>query len=330
MKSVLVTGGAGYIGSHICKLFASCGYLPIAFDNFITGSKSSIKFGPFFEGDICNYKDLENVFDKYKPEAVIHMAASIAVAESVDNPRKYYQNNSFGGFNLLNFLIDKGIKHIVYSSTAAVYGVPDKELIDENEDKKPINPYGKSKLFLEDILEDYAYSYGLKFVSLRYFNVAGADPEGQIGSTNKAPKNLIPILMDVQIGKKPFLEIYGNDYPTIDGTGLRDYIHVTDLARAHLLALNYLIKNGENNKFNLGSGKGATVKQVVDMVEQVTKKPVTLKYLPRRAGDPAALIADISRAKKILGWQPEISDLKTIIQTAWQWQNIREATLRVT
>ena len=322
--SVLVTGGAGYIGSHVCKSLKNSGYNPVVYDNLVTGNKHAIKWGDFEEGDILDKSRLEQVIKKHDIKAIIHMAAYIAVGESVVNPGKYYHNNTMGGLSILESMRSTSIDKIVFSSTAAVYGIPETVPISEECSLKPINPYGFSKYVVEHMLNDYKTSDNIKSVILRYFNVAGADPDTEIGCEHKQPNNLIPILMNVQSGKKDFLEIYGNDYDTPDGTAIRDYIHVSDLAFAHVLSLNHLFDKGNNLILNLGTGKGYSVKEVVESVKRATKKEVPIKNANRRAGDPPSLYADSKKANNILKWKPKYSELDFITKTAWNWQKKAE------
>ncbi|MDB2414992.1 UDP-glucose 4-epimerase GalE [Rickettsiales bacterium] len=318
--SILVTGGAGYIGSHICKALKLSGYNPVTYDNLVTGNAHAVKWGPLENGDVLDRDRLIEVIKKYDTKAVIHLAAYIAVGESVENPGKYYKNNVMGGLSLLEAMCKTDMDKIIFSSTAAVYGIPEIVPLTEESKTLPINPYGFSKFAVEHMLQDYKISHDLKSVILRYFNVAGADPESEIGCEHKKPNNLIPILMNVQSQKQDYLQIFGNDYQTEDGTAVRDYIHVSDLADAHILALEYLINDGDNEIFNLGTGKGRSVAEVVDSVKRVTGKDVPIKNAPRRAGDPPILFADASKANNILKWQPKHTDLDSIIKTAWDWQ----------
>lgn len=322
-NTILVTGGAGYIGSHVCKELKISGYNPVAYDNLISGFESAVKWGAFEKGDVLDSTRLQEVITKYKPAAIIHMAAYIAAGESVKLPGKYYHNNSAGGLSLLESMKECGVKNIVFSSTAAVYGIPNYIPIDEKSATQPINPYGSSKLIVEQFLRDFEVSDSIRSVSLRYFNAAGADEAGEIGCDHEVPGNLIPILMDVQSGKRKNIQIFGLDYETTDGTAVRDYIHVSDLARAHVLALEHLLAGKDSVTLNLGTGKGCSVNEVVASVEKITGKTVPREDAPRRAGDPAILVADASLAKEILGWEAEYKDIDYIVKTAWNWQNKR-------
>jgi len=323
---ILVTGGAGYIGSHCVLALLEKNYDVLIFDNLSTGhiqtvetlkSQGNVKFQ---QGDLQNKADLKNLFDNNKIDAVIHFAAFSLVGESVENPSKYYQNNVCGTLNLLDAMLEHNVKKIVFSSTAATYGEPEYIPIDENHPQKPINTYGMTKLMIEKIMDDYDRAYGLKSVRLRYFNVAGADTKTRVGEWHNPESHLIPnVLKSTFSGGKTF-KMFGDDYKTKDGTCVRDYINVEDLAQAHLLALNYLNNGGETNFFNLGTGDGNTVKEVFAACEKVTGQKIPVEMCPRRAGDPASLVADSTKAKKILGWQP-VKSLEYSIQTAYKWEN---------
>ena len=318
MKTILVTGGAGYIGSQAVKELANAGYFPITYDNLSTGHKEAILAGELVVGDLADADKLDQVFKKYKPEAVMHFAASIEVEESVKNPAKYFENNVTNGLNLLGAMLKNNIKKIIFSSTAAVYGNPKRVPIKESDPTEPINPYGLSKLMFEQILEWYSKSYNLKSISLRYFNAAGADPEGRIGQDSPKPTHLITRAILTALGRYPYLEIFGTDYPTKDGTCIRDYIHVKDLARAHILALKKL--DGKYSPvYNLGTGRGFSVKEVVKIVKEVSRIDFPVKESPRREGDPAKLVACSDLAQKELGFNPKYSKLNTIIETAFLW-----------
>ncbi|MGD8263581.1 MAG: UDP-glucose 4-epimerase GalE, partial [Desulfobacterales bacterium] len=267
---ILVTGGAGYIGAHACKALSKTGYTPITYDNLVYGHRSAVKWGPLEEGDISDRQRLESVIDKYKPMAVMHFAAYAYVGESVDNPSKYYHNNVAGSLTLLETMRQCGIDKIIFSSTCATYGMPEQIPITEDHPQNPINPYGRSKLMIEWMLDDFAHAYGLKYVSLRYFNAAGANPDAEIGENHDPETHLIPLVLDVALGRRNHLEIFGTDYDTTDGTCIRDYIHVTDLADAHLLALKYLLDGGQRNVFNLGNGNGFSVREVVAAALKIT------------------------------------------------------------
>ena len=324
-KQILVTGGAGYIGSHCVLALIKQGYKVVIFDNFSTGHKTTaetlMQYGDvsLYEGDLLEYTSLNEVFKSFDIDAVIHFAAFSQVAESVKNPQKYYINNVCGTVNLLKSMLENGVKKIVFSSTAATYGEPRYTPIDENHPQNPINPYGQTKLTVEKIMDDYDKAYDLRSVRLRYFNVAGADSEGRVGEWHEPETHLIPnILKSTFAGGKTF-EMYGTDYNTKDGTCVRDYINVEDLADAHILALEYLNKGGETNFFNLGTNDGNSVKDVFRTCEIVTGKKIDLRTCPRRDGDPAVLVADNTKARRILHWQPK-RDLTQSIQTAYDWE----------
>jgi UDP-glucose-4-epimerase GalE len=289
-KCVLVTGGAGYIGAHACKALSEAGYTPVTYDNLVYGHPEAVKWGPLVKGDIGDRTQLEMVMQKYNPFAVMHFAAYAYVGESVEHPVKYYRNNVAGTLSLLESMKSCSIDKIIFSSTCATYGMPDQIPIDEKHPQNPINPYGRSKLMIEWILQDFATAYDLKFVSLRYFNAAGADPDAEIGEDHDPETHLLPLVLDVALGSRNRLEIYGTDYDTSDGTCIRDYIHVSDLADAHLLALEYLNDGGQSDVFNLGNGNGFSVKEVVAAAMKVTGCDIPCLESERRPGDPAVLI----------------------------------------
>jgi len=316
---ILVTGGAGYIGAHACKALKRAGYTPIAYDNLVYGHRSAVKWGPLEEGDISNRRRLEAVIKKYKPLAVMHFAAYAYVGESVENPGKYYRNNVAGTLTLLEVMRSCGIDKIIFSSTCATYGMPERIPIPEDHPQNPINPYGRSKLMIEWMLKDFAEAYDMKFVSLRYFNAAGADPDAEIGEDHDPETHLIPLVLDVALGKRDHLEIFGTDYDTPDGTCIRDYIHVSDLADAHLLALDYLLQSGGSDVFNLGNGNGFSVREVVAVVLKITARDISWVEADRRSGDPPTLIGSFDKIRKCLGWSPLYIGLDDIIETAWFW-----------
>jgi len=317
---ILVTGGAGYIGSHTVKELLRAGHDVVVFDNLSTGHREFVLARHFFQGDLLNPQDLEHVFSQYKIDAVLHFAAATSVPESVENPEKYYRVNVLGTLNLLSAMVKAGVKHLVFSSSAAVYGDPQKIPIPEDHPKNPKNPYGRTKWMMEQAIYDYAEAYGLKAVCLRYFNAAGSDPEGEIGEWHDPETHLIPIVLEVALGKRPYLEIFGTDYETADGTPVRDYIHVCDLAKAHVLALQQLL-SGHSLSFayNLGIGRGYSVKEVLEVCRRVTGREIPAQAAPRRLGDPAILVADPTRAQNDLGWQPRYTTLEPIVETAWNW-----------
>ena len=319
MKNILIVGGAGYIGSHTNKLLNAAGYKTVVFDNLSTGHRRLARWGEFFKGDIGKPADLARCFKKYQVSAVMHFSAFAYVGESVTDPAKYYYNNVAKTLNLLNAMRLAGVGKFIFSSSCAVYGAPVSLPMHENLPFNPVNPYGRTKRMVEDILSDYSAAYGLKYVALRYFNAAGADPEGETGELHDPETHLIPLALDAAAGRRRSINIFGSDYNTPDGTCLRDYIHVTDLAQAHLLALKYLEKGGESGGFNLGNGKGFSVREVIRTAEKVTGRKIIVAMAPRRAGDPAALVASSSKARKVLGWRPKYSVLETIVAHAWQW-----------
>ncbi len=319
MKNVLICGGAGYIGSHMVKLLAEAGYDVTTFDNLSTGHREAVKWGHWFEGDLLDTLSLEAVFRKTKFDAVIHFAARSLVGESMVRPSLYYQNNVVGTFNLLEKMVEHGVPSIVFSSTAAVYGEPQATPIHESHPILPINPYGRTKAAVETMLRDYAAAYRLRSVSLRYFNAAGADPEGSIGESHQPETHLIPNVLRSLLETERVLQIFGDDYPTPDGTCVRDYIHVSDLCDAHLLALDYLDKNEGAYSFNLGNGQGFSILEVIRGAEEIVGKPIAYTLSPRRPGDPAVLVADSQRARSELRWRPRYTDIREIIETAWQW-----------
>jgi len=319
MKKILITGGAGYIGSHTVKELLKNKYQPIIYDNLINGHRQAVLGGTSIKGDLKDKKRLLRVLTKYQPEAVIHFAALIEVGESVKNSEKFFQENVFAGINLLQAMIECDIKKIVFSSSAAVYGEPKRIPIKENYTTLPTNPYGLTKLQFEQILKLYERVYGLKFISLRYFNAAGADPEGDLGEDHSPETHLIPLVLKTALGQKDYIEIFGNSYSTPDGTCIRDFIHVTDLAQAHLLALEYLNKKNKSRIFNLGNEKGNSVLEIINLAKKITRRDIPIKIGPKRPGDPAKLVASSERIKRELGWRPRYSDIETIIQTAWSW-----------
>lgn len=316
---LLVTGGAGYIGSHTCKQLAAEGYLPIAFDNLSTGHRDAVRWGPLVEGDVREAASLVAAFRLHRPAVVIHFAASAYVGESVTDPATYYRNNVQGTLNLLEACRVSGVRSVIFSSSCATYGSPNQMPISEATAQSPINPYGRTKLIGEQMLDDYAAAYGFRFAALRYFNACGADPEGEIGERHTPETHLIPRALMAATGLLPRLEVFGTDYPTPDGTCIRDYVHVTDLARAHALAVRHLLAGGQNLKVNLGSGKGHSIRQVLDAIARVVGGPVPVVFRDRRAGDPAELFAAADLAREVLGFTATHSDLDTIVRTALPW-----------
>jgi UDP-arabinose 4-epimerase len=318
---VLVTGGAGYIGSHACKMLAKAGYLPVVLDDLRRGHRSAVQWGPLIEGDCGDPVTLDAVFRSYPIKAVIHFAAYAYVAESVQDPAAYFRNNVVATINLLDAMRAHGVPAIVFSSSCATYGVPHSVPIAEDHAQLPINPYGESKLMVEKLLRWYGSCYGLSWTALRYFNAAGADPDGEIGEEHDPEPHLVPRILAAAAGSLPAIEILGTDYPTRDGSAVRDYVHVTDLARAHVLAMRRLLSGGESDAFNLGTGVGNSVREVIAAAEQVTGRKIPVLECPRRSGDPPALVADPSKAHAVLEWHPEHSDLSAILETAWRWHN---------
>ena len=317
---ILVVGGAGYIGSHMVKMLLDGGHQVVTFDNLSSGFRNAVLGGEFVEGDLANTALLNEVFEKHQPEAVMHFASYIQVGESVQHPAKYYFNNFTNTLNLLNTMVKYRVNNFIFSSTAAVFGEPEYVPIDEAHPKAPLNPYGRSKLMVEQILADYEHAYGLKSVCLRYFNAAGADPSALLGERHEPETHLIPLVLQAISGKRTHISVFGRDYDTADGTCIRDYIHIVDLCSAHLLALTKLAKDGVSQCFNLGNGAGFSVQEVISVAEQVTGKKVKVVDAPRRDGDPARLVADAALAKDTLGWSPIYTDLATIIAHAWAWE----------
>jgi len=318
MSRILVTGGAGYIGSHCCKALAAAGFEPVVFDNLHMGHREAVRWGPLIEGDMRDAEALKAAVREARPDAIMHFGALALVGESTAHPERYYAVNVGGTLNLLEAMQRTGVARLVFSSTCATYGEPDRVPITEDTPKRPINPYGATKLACERMMEDFDAAHGLRSVRLRYFNAAGADPEGEIGEWHDPETHLIPLVLVAALGRRPAISIFGTDYPTPDGTALRDYIHVMDLAEAHLAALRHLLAGGASAAVNLGTGNGASVREVIQTVESVTGRKVPVSEEPRRAGDPPALIADPSRAQKLLKWRAR-SDLSAMIADAWRW-----------
>lgn len=319
---ILVVGGAGYIGSHAVKELNRQGYETVTFDNLVYGHRDAVKWGLFEEGDMADVERLREVFRTHPIAAVMHFAAYAYVGESVADPEKYYFNNVAATLNLLKVMREFGVNAFIFSSTCATYGEPQVVPIPEDHPQNPINPYGMSKLMVEKILADYGRAYGLKSIIFRYFNAAGADPDGEIGERHDPETHLIPLVMDAILGGRT-LKIFGDDYPTADGTCIRDYIHVVDLARAHILGLERLLSGGASAVYNLGNGNGYSVKQIIECAEKVSGRKVPYEVAPRRPGDPAALIGSAEKAIAELGWKPEFADIERIIETAWNWHRSR-------
>lgn len=318
--NVLVTGGAGYIGSHVVEELRKTGFTPIVYDNLSTGHAAAVSEDvQLVEGDIHNIEFLKHIMDRFEIDAVMHFAASSLVGESMTNPAKYYFNNVEGTLHLLEAMRTSGVDKIVFSSTAAVYGEPTKTPIEESAPLNPTNVYGRTKVIIEKILADYSKAYGINYTALRYFNAAGASLDGHIGEDHNPESHLIPLILKTALGIRKNVAIFGTDYKTPDGTCLRDYIHVCDLATAHVLALKYLIKGGASTAFNLGSEKGFSVREIIQTAKKVTGKDFLVTEEARRAGDPAVLVAASTKIQKELGWKPEHSTIAEIISTAWQW-----------
>jgi UDP-arabinose 4-epimerase len=320
---ILVTGGAGYIGSHTCKALAAAGYEPVALDNLSTGHRCTVKWGPLVIADIADSARIARAIKEFDVQAVIHFAAHAYAGESIQQPQKYFDNNVTKTLALLDKLLEMNVSKVVFSSSCATYGLPQKLPIAEDHAQEPINPYGASKLFLEKILYWYERAHGMRHMNLRYFNAAGADPEGEIGENHSPETHLIPLVIAAASGANPTVEIFGTDYSTADGTAVRDYVHVTDLATAHVQALDHLLAGGYSASVNLGTGNGYSIRNVISAVEAVSGRLVPVIEGPRRPGDPPALMADPQLGQTLLRWKPERSDLRTIIRTAWAWHQSR-------
>lgn len=317
---ILVIGGAGYIGSHMAKLLQEVGEPYVVFDNFENGHREAVGNAPIIQGDLRASTDIENALKSYRFDLVMHFGAYIMVGESVKNPSEYYWNNFVGVLNLLDAMRHRGLNKLIFSSTAAIFGEPQYVPIDESHPKNPTSPYGDTKLAVERLLDAYDTAYGIRSVCLRYFNAAGADPDGVLGEDHDPESHLIPAAILAAMGKTPGLSIFGTDYPTVDGTCVRDYIHVMDLAQAHLLAARHLRQGGESRKFNLGNGQGFSVRQIVDTVESISGKTIPVEEGPRRSGDPAVLVASSDRIKHDLGWEPRFPHIEQIVRDAWAWR----------
>ncbi len=316
---ILVVGGAGYIGSHMCKYLVGNGYTPVVLDNLVYGHREAVRWGPFIEGSMENKVLLDKIFQEYEIAAVMHFAAFAYVGESATNPGKYYSNNVAATISLLEAMRDWHVSNFIFSSTCSTYGEPMEIPITEEHTQSPVNPYGRSKLMVEQILDDYQGAYGINSISLRYFNAAGADPDGEIGEDHDPETHLIPLVLQTALGKREKVSIFGDDYPTKDGTCVRDYIHINDLAQAHLLALEKLLNGTSGGKYNLGNGDGYSVKQVIDVARKVTGKNIPSEIAGRRLGDPAILIGSSEKAIRELGWKPQFGNIEEIIATAWEW-----------
>jgi UDP-arabinose 4-epimerase len=324
-NSILVTGGAGYIGAHACKALAKAGFEPVAYDNLVYGHREAVRWGPLVEGDVGDRALVAETIRRHHIGAVMHFAAFAYVGESVEKPEKYFQNNVVNTLSMLEAMRETGVKQIVFSSTCATYGLPETMPIREDTPQRPVNPYGETKLMVERALYWYGVAHGLRWVALRYFNAAGADPDGEIGEDHAPETHLIPLILDAAAGKRPHIGVFGTDYPTPDGSAIRDYIHVQDLADAHVRALRYLGDGGESLALNLGTGHGHSVRETIDAARRVTGRPIPSRDSPRRPGDPPVLVADAGRAKEKLGWVPQLGSLEQIIGTAWAWHQKRFA-----
>jgi UDP-arabinose 4-epimerase len=318
--NILVTGGAGYIGSHACKALDASGYRPVAYDNLSRGNAGAVQWGPLERGDIADANRVRDVLNKYQPAAVMHFAAYAYVGESVEQPLLYYNNNTAGSTALLQTIIQHGVVPFIFSSTCATYGLPDQIPISEDHPQRPINPYGCSKLFVEQALKDLSISNSLPWIALRYFNAAGSDPEGDIGEVHNPETHLIPLVLRAALNSIP-VRIHGDAYPTPDGSCVRDYVHVCDIAQAHVQALDYLLRGGSNCALNLANSRGHSVKEVIATAEIVCGRSICKEVTPPRPGDPPILIGDASRAHALLGWSPKRSDLMVQIEDAWKWMN---------
>jgi UDP-glucose 4-epimerase len=316
---ILITGGAGYIGSHVNKELSKRGHETVVVDNLVYGHREFAKWGAFELCDLADLDRMKQLFDRYPITAVMHFAAYTYVGESVEDPRKYYENNVVNTLNLFSLMVQHEIGYCIFSSSAAVYGIPEIVPIPEDHPCRPINPYGNAKLVIEHVLEDYDRAYGLKYASLRYFNAAGADPEEEIGEWHEPETHLIPLVLDAAMGRREEVEIYGTDYPTPDGTCIRDYIHVSDLAKAHVLALEHLRGGGDSGIYNLGNGNGFSVRQVIEECKKVTGVDIRAVEGAPRPGDPPTLVAGCKKAQKQLHWQPQYDSLHSIVETAWNW-----------
>lgn len=316
---ILVTGGAGYIGSHACKALSQAGFTPIVFDNLVYGHREAVRWGPLVVGDLLDPPAIGQVLQDFQPDAVIHFAAYAYVGESVSDPEKYYRNNTIGSLNLFEAMRQAGTDKLIFSSTCATYGLPIDGLISELHPQNPINPYGRSKLMVEQILRDFDHAYQLRSICLRYFNAAGADIAAEIGESHSPETHLIPLVLDAAAGTGAGITIHGSDYDTPDGSCIRDYVHVSDLADAHVLALQALLNGAKSSVYNLGNGRGYSVKEVVAAAQKVTGKEIPVSFGQRRVGDPASLVGDATLIKNVLGWAPRYSELADIIGSAWRW-----------
>ena len=320
---ILIVGGAGYIGSHVNKFLNKAGVKTLVFDNLVYGHRESVKWGEFILGDLADRDQISLCFEKYPIKAVMHFSAFAYVGESVTHPAKYYLNNVSNTLNLLEAMRKSGVRYFIFSSTCATYGVPENIPITEDHPQKPVNPYGKSKLMIEEILADYDKAYGIRHINLRYFNAAGADPEGEVGEDHDPETHLIPLAVYAALGKREDINIFGTDYSTKDGTCIRDYIHVNDLSEAHIKALKYLMDKDTSNSFNLGNGVGHSVWEIIDAVKRVSRRNFKIVESKRREGDPPVLISNYDKAVKTLGWKPKFTEIDTVVETAYRWHSSR-------
>jgi UDP-glucose 4-epimerase len=318
--NILVVGGAGYIGSHMVKMLLGAGYQVVTLDSLVGGYRDAVLGGEFVLGDLADTALLNDLFCRHRFDGVMHFASFIQVGESVREPARYYRNNVTNTQNLLEAMVAHGVRNFIFSSTAAIFGEPRYTPIDEKHPAAPINPYGHSKLMVEQMLADFDSAYGLKSICLRYFNAAGADPDGELGERHEPESHLIPLILQAASGRREAISVFGRDYPTTDGTCIRDYIHIVDLCDAHMLALDQLTTGGESAAYNLGNGNGYSVQQVIDVAERVSDRSIKVIEAPRRAGDSAVLVADATLARKMLGWQPRFGDLDAIVGHAWAWE----------
>ncbi|MGD1923794.1 MAG: UDP-glucose 4-epimerase GalE [Paracoccaceae bacterium] len=322
MATILVSGGAGYVGSHACKALQAVGHEPVVFDNFSTGWRGAVQFGAHVEGDLLNPEDLAKAFEAHRPEAVMHFAAFSNVGESVQKPELYWRNNVTGSLNLFTAAREAGVETVVFSSTCATYGEALGDTLTEGDPQIPVNPYGRTKLAVEHLLGDFNAAFGMRAVIFRYFNAAGADPERRIGEDHRPETHLIPLVLDAASGRREKISIFGSDYPTPDGTCIRDYIHVDDLASAHVLGLDWLLDGGAPLALNLGTGSGYSVREVIDTARRVTQTDIPVEETGRRPGDPPQLVSGSALARETLGWEPVRSDLATMIGDAWGWHQM--------
>ncbi len=325
--NVLVTGGAGYIGSHACKALAAAGHRPVSYDSLVYGHPWAVKWGPLVEGDLADSALLRKTLRTHRIDAVMHFAAFAYVGESMQDPGKYFRNNVGNTINLLDAMVAGGVGTIVFSSTCATYGMPEAGTVAEDHPQRPVNPYGESKLFIEKALKWYGAAHGLRSAALRYFNAAGADPDGEVGEDHEPETHLIPLVIQTALGQRAEVQVFGTDYPTADGSAVRDYIHVTDLAAAHVAAIDHLATGADSFAVNLGTGRGHSVKEVIAMVERLSGRKVKARESDRRPGDPPALVAEPGLAAQLLDWYPQYSELETIVATALKWHESQRGEL---